>query len=330
MTGFRHKPVLWRETIDILALKPGMTAVDCTVGGGGHSRMILERILPTGRLVAIDQDPQALAAAEETLTDALGEMKHDGLTDQMGTQGGKPFTMVHSNFAGIKEILAGLGIVEVNAVLMDLGVSSWQFDNGDRGFSYQHLGVLDMRMNPMSDVPTARDVIRDSSAEELEEIFWIYGEERWSKRIAMFIVTEREKAPIDTTEELVKVIKKAIPAGARENGPHPAKRPFMALRIYINKELDILEQAVTDAVDVLAPGGRLAAIGFHSLEDRKLKDTFKKLAAGCTCPKDLPVCACGKTPKGKILTTKPVMPKSDELNDNPRARSARLRAFQKI
>jgi 16S rRNA (cytosine1402-N4)-methyltransferase len=291
--------------------------------------MMLERILPSGYLVAIDQDPQALAATEETLTEALREWRHGPSGGSMCGREDRPFAMVHSNFSRIKEILGELGVGGIDAALMDLGVSSWQLDSAERGFSYQHPGVLDMRMDPTADGPTARDVVRDSSAEELEAIFWRYGEERWSKRIAKFIVAEREKAPIERTEQLVAVIKKAVPAGARENGPHPARRPFMALRIFINHELDILEQAVTDTVSALAPKGRFAAISFHSLEDRVLKDAFKKLATGCTCPKDFPVCVCGKGSQGKVLIHRPVVPGASEIGDNPRARSAKLRAFQK-
>jgi 16S rRNA (cytosine1402-N4)-methyltransferase len=212
---------------------------------------------------------------------------------------------------------------------MDLGVSSHQLDEATRGFSYQRQGELDMRMNPLSDAPTAFEVVMKSDVEELERIIRQYGEERWSKRIAEFIAAEREAAPIRTTDQLVTVIKKAIPAGARREGPHPAKRTFQALRIYINEELDILEQAISDAVGVLGQAGRLAAISFHSLEDRIIKNTFKKLATGCTCPKSMPICVCGKKEAGRILTVKPVLPGRDEVDANPRSRGAKLRVFEK-
>ena len=323
MTGFQHKPVLLRETVEILNLSPGMKAADCTAGGGGHSAAILERILPSGFLVAIDRDPQALAAAKERIDEKLKSLPFTNESDQ------SPYAMVHSNFSRLRDILPGLGMAEIDAALMDLGVNSQQLDEGERGFSYQRPGRLDMRMDPGAGGISALDVIRDSTAEALEHILWTYGEERWSRRIAQFIVTERAIKPIETTDQLVTVIKKAIPAGAREDGPHPAKRSFQALRIYVNRELEILEQAVADAVESLAPGGRLAVITFHSLEDRLVKDTFKSLASGCTCPKDFPVCVCGKTSRGKILTVKPVLPGLSETEENPRARSAKMRAFQK-
>ncbi|MCL2120667.1 MAG: 16S rRNA (cytosine(1402)-N(4))-methyltransferase RsmH [Clostridiales bacterium] len=318
MTSFQHQPVLLRESIDVLDLRPGMTVVDCTAGGGGHSRLILEKILPEGMLVAVDQDPQALEATEERLSEVCAN------------QGRKPYVTVHSNFSRIKGILAELGINGVDRAFMDLGPSSYQLDEGTRGFSYQHKGDLDMRMDPTSDALTAYEIVMQYSAQELEQIIRRFGEERWCKRIAQRIVEEREKEAIQTTDQLVRVIKKAIPAGAREEGPHPAKRTFQAIRIYINKELDVLGPAITDTVDTLHAEGRLAVISFHSLEDRIVKDTFKKLTAECVCPKDFPVCVCGKVRQGRILTTKPVLPGAAEIKKNPRSRSAKLRAFQKI
>lgn len=316
MTPFRHQPVLLREAIELLNLQPGMKVVDCTVGGGGHARAILDRILPSGFLVGIDQDARAIAAAEEYLRDTV-----EGKT--------KPYVLIHHNFSQIKEILRELGIRQIDGALMDLGVSSYQLEEGERGFSYRHSGSLDMRMDPDSGAPTAYDVVMGASARELEQILWRYGEERWGRRIAEFIVEERRKAPIETTGQLAAVIKKAIPAGAREEGPHPAKRSFQALRIYVNRELEILDQAVADTVGALASKGRLAVITFHSLEDRIIKGAFKELATGCTCPKDFPVCVCGKTPQGGVLTPKPVLPRFQETEENPRSRSAKLRAFQK-
>ena len=314
-----HQAVLWQESLDIMDLRPGLTVVDATVGYAGHGQAILERILPSGFLVAIDQDPEALAAAEERLEACLDSFR----------DGRRPYVMVHSNFSRIKAILADLGIDQIDAALMDLGVNSRQLDDGERGFSYQHPGRLDMRMNPFAEGPDACDLIREASAEELETIFWRYGEERWSRRVAQFIVAEREKAPIETTDRLVAVIKKAIPAGAREDGPHPAKRLFMSLRISINRELEVLEPAIADMVDLLTPKGRLAVISFHGGEDAIVKSTFRALAAGCTCPKDFPVCVCGKVSQGKTLTAKPILPGLEELETNPRSRSAKLRAFQK-
>ena len=323
MIAFSHNPVLWQEAMDVLDLAPGHRVVDCTVGGGGHSRYILERILPSGFLVGIDQDHMALEAAQEHLASVAKAIAGQA-------EGAQAYVLVHRNFSRIKEILSELAIAAPDRALMDLGVSSFQLDEGLRGFSYQHTGELDMRMDSLSDGPTAQEVLMSASKEELEQILWRYGEERWGRRIARFIVEEREKAPIKTTSDLVRVIKKAVPRGAREDGPHPARRSFQALRIHVNRELEILEQAICDMVDVLAPRGILAVIGFHSLEDRIVKDTFKKLATGCVCPKHLPVCACGRTALGKVLTPKPIQPGAKEIEDNPRSRSAKLRAFQKI
>jgi 16S rRNA (cytosine1402-N4)-methyltransferase len=336
MIPFRHQPVLCRETIELLNPQPGFLAVDCTVGAAGHSRAILERILPGGFLVAVDQDAQALEAAAANLAGLpAGETPAGEGTERSAAKtviGGKaydrPYTLVHRNFSRLKEILTELGIAAADAILMDLGVSSFQLENGARGFSYQHNGPLDMRMNPGAG-KTAKEVVNQAGLRELEDIFWRYGEERWSRRIAQFIVAERAAAPIETTEQLAMLIKRAIPAGARETGPHPAKRVFQALRIYVNDELGILGQTIDDAAACLAPGGRLAVITFHSLEDRLVKEAFKKLAAGCVCPKDLPVCVCGKTPQGKLLTPKPILPQPGETAENPRARSAKLRGFAK-
>ena len=330
MTGFLHKPVLLQETMDILDLRPGMKVVDCTAGAGGHSRSILERILPDGFLVAVDRDLQALEKAEENLGEALKNFVYPQENRTEANPARKPYTTVHSNFARIKEILNDLDIREIDRVMMDLGVSSLQLDDGDRGFSYQHPGILDMRMDPSGDGITAGDVINTFSAKELEEILWRYGEERWSRRISRFIIEERDKAPITTTDKLAAIIRKAIPAAAREDGPHPAKRSFQALRIYVNGELDSLEQSIADTVELLAPAGRLAVISFHSLEDRIVKETFKNMATGCICPKDFPVCVCGRRPLGKVLTSKPVAPGRMETEENPRSRSAKMRAFQKI
>jgi len=236
------------ETMDALQLEPGMKAADCTAGGGGHSRLMLNAILPGGFLVAIDQDPQALTAAEAVL-----RAEWESCAGVRAENDKSPYVMIQSNFSRIREIMGGLSIGGIDRALMDLGVSSFQLDEGDRGFSYQHDGDLDMRMDPTSGAPSAYDVVMGASARELEALLWRYGEERWSKRIAEFIVAEREKTPIRTTNALTAVIKKAIPAGAREEGPHPAKRTFQALRIYVNHELDILEEAIIDTVEMLNP-----------------------------------------------------------------------------
>jgi len=299
-----------------------MTVADCTAGGGGHGWAILDRIGPEGFLVAMDQDPEALQATKAHFTSQM-------LALPQGASLSTAYTLVHSCFSHIKKVLKDLDIASLDGALMDLGVSSFQLDDGDRGFSYQHDGILDMRMNAKGEGLSALDVVNGFSAQELEQILWQYGEERWSRRIAQFIVEERKTAPIRTTEQLVRVIKKAIPAGAREDGPHPAKRSFQAIRIFVNRELAILEQALEDAIEMLAPMGKLAVITFHSGEDRLVKDTMKRLAAGCVCPKDLPLCVCGRVPKGKILTSKPITPTAEEVRENPRARSAKLRGFQK-
>ncbi|MCL1848332.1 MAG: 16S rRNA (cytosine(1402)-N(4))-methyltransferase RsmH [Clostridiales bacterium] len=328
---FQHEPVLLQEVLGILDLKPGLTVVDCTVGGGGHSRAMLERILPTGFLLAIDQDAQALDAAaanlEITVTEAGAAQAGIALTSSAAKE--QPYLLVHSNFSEIKGILAGQGIDGIDRALMDLGVSSFQLDEGGRGFSYQHPGVLDMRMDPGGDRPSARQVLKEATPQELEQILWAYGEERWSRRIAEFIVAEREQSPIETTDQLTAIIKKAIPSGARQEGPHPARRTFQALRIHVNRELDVLKQAITDTVEALTPEGILAVITFHSLEDRIVKDTFRSLAAGCICPKSFPVCVCGIVPAGKVITPKPLTPGAEEAARNPRSRSAKLRAFRK-
>jgi len=326
-----HTPVLLRETLALLDLSPGKTVVDCTAGGGGHAWAMLEQIMPGGFLVAIDQDPQAIETAEAHFRKKASE-KAGGETSEPTVAGAAPksYTFVRSNFSGIKNLLRGLGISAIDAALMDLGVSSYQLDEAARGFSYQQSGILDMRMDPSAQGPSAVDVVNGFSAEELEQILWRFGEERWSRRIARLIVKRRQKAQIQTTTQLAALISDAIPAKARETGPHPAKRSFQAIRIFVNRELDILGKSIADTVDVLAPKGRLAVISFHSLEDRLVKETMKELAAVCVCPKDLPVCVCGKQPQGKILTSKPIHPSSLETAKNPRSRSAKLRGFEKF
>lgn len=307
---FHHISVLRDESINYLNIDKSGIYADATLGGGGHSLEILKR-LSSGRLIGFDRDKDAILAAGERLS-AFSEK----------------ITLVNRNFKDVKEVLSSLGIDKINGAVMDLGVSSYQLDNAERGFSYMHDAPLDMRMD-RREALSAFDVVNGYSKDELRQIISDYGEERWANRIAEFIVSEREKSTIKTTFELVETIKKAVPKSVRRDGPHPAKRTFQAIRIEVNGELKILKQAAEDFIDVLMPKGRLCVITFHSLEDRIIKNVFSNAAKGCTCPKDFPVCVCGKTPLGKTVTKKPVLPTDDELNANPRARSAKLRVFEK-
>ncbi len=307
---FYHVPVLKDEVIDALNIRPDGIYVDATMGGAGHSEEIVSR-LSGGRLIGFDQDAEAIAASKKRL-------------ERFGSK----VTYINQNFKNVIPALSELGINGLDGALMDLGVSSHQLDDGDRGFSYRADAPLDMRMDRRNSF-SAFEVVNNYSAEKLEEIIRKYGEERWAKRIAEFIVKERSEHVLETTGQLVEVIKKAMPKGARRDGPHPAKRTFQAIRIEVNGELSILEQAVRDFVHCLNPGGRLAVITFHSLEDRIVKSTFADLAAGCTCPKDFPICVCGKKPLGKIITRKPITASEEELLRNSRARSAKLRVFEK-
>ncbi len=306
---FYHIPVLRDECIEALDIKSDGIIVDGTLGGAGHSSEIVKR-LASGRLIGIDQDSNAIEASKERL-------------EEFGN-----VTFVNTNFKHIKQILSDLKIKEINGALLDLGVSSHQLDTPERGFSYQEDAPLDMRMDTRKSF-SAHNVVNEYSEEKLSEIIFNYGEDRWAKRIAQFIVSEREKAMIETTAELVRVIKKAVPQGARKDGPHPAKRTFQAIRIEVNGELAILKQAIEDFAEMLAPGGRLAIITFHSLEDRIVKNVFSSLSSGCTCPKEFPICVCGKEPVGKVITKKPIVASKTELCENPRARSAKLRVFEK-
>ncbi|MGI6527863.1 MAG: 16S rRNA (cytosine(1402)-N(4))-methyltransferase RsmH [Caldicoprobacterales bacterium] len=305
---FHHIPVLLKETLDYLKPKPGGIYVDGTMGGGGHSEEILKRIHPTGRLIGIDRDPAAIQAASRRL-EAWSDC----------------FTAVHGNYVDIRDILTQLSIDAVDGVLLDLGVSSHQLDTPERGFSYHDDVRLDMRMDTTQEF-SAYELINQSSLEELSQMIWEYGEERWAKRIAAFIVENR---PLETTAQLVEVIKKAVPAAARRGGPHPARRTFQALRIAVNQELSLLEQAVRNAAEALKPGGRLCVITFHSLEDRIVKNTFRSLNNPCTCPPGAPVCICGRTPVVDLITRKPLVPGQEELTANVRARSAKLRVCEK-
>ncbi len=308
---FKHVSVLLNEAVDGLSIKESGIYVDGTLGGGGHSEAILKRN-DTLRLIGIDRDTEAIAAAGKRLE-----------------QFSKRTTFVNSNFSNIKEVLSSLNIDKIDGAVLDLGVSSYQLDNAERGFSYMKDAPLDMRMN-QNDIKSAYDVINGYGKDELTDIFFRYGEEKWSKRIAEFIVNRREKEPIKTTKELADIISAAIPAGAREKNSHPAKRVFQAVRIEVNGELEILKNAVQDFVSCLKSGGRLAIITFHSLEDRIVKQCFSELAAGCTCPRDFPVCVCGKQPAVKIITKKPILPSKEEQEDNLRSKSAKLRIAEKL
>jgi len=306
---FHHIPVLLQETLEYLDPKPGGIYIDGTLGGGGHALEVLKRIAPNGKLIGIDRDLQAIEAATEKLKEYRDF-----------------FIPVHGNYAEIKEILSDLNIPAVDGILLDLGVSSYQLDTPERGFSYHEDVRLDMRMDTTQEF-SAYELVNNYSLDELTRIIWEYGEERWSRRIAEFIVKNR---PIHTTGQLVEVIKMAVPASARRSGPHPARRTFQAIRIAVNEELTLLEQAVRKAVDALKPGGRLCVITFHSLEDRIVKNTFRNLNNPCTCPPESPVCICGKQPVVELVTRKPVIPGQEELDINPRSRSAKLRVCQKL
>ncbi len=308
---FHHVSVLLNETLDGLAIKPEGTYVDCTLGGGGHSHAIGERLSTEGMIVGLDQDVAALEAASKRLEDLSCQVK-----------------VIKTNFSNLKQALQEASIHEVDGFVFDLGVSSHQLDTAERGFSYMQDGPLDMRMN-QSGALTAETIVNTYSSEELYRIIWDYGEERWAKRIVQFILEAREEEPITSTSQLVDIIKRAIPAKARQDGPHPAKRTFQALRIEVNQELQILHDAFVDAVSMLKPKGRIAVITFHSLEDRITKQTFKELAQGCTCPPSLPMCVCHHVPTMKAKN-KAIEPSQREVEENPRARSAKLRVAVKL
>ncbi|MGG5462488.1 16S rRNA (cytosine(1402)-N(4))-methyltransferase RsmH [Clostridium sp. B9] len=308
---FKHVSVLLDECIDALAIKDDGIYVDCTLGGAGHSSEIVKRLSENGRLIGFDQDRDALKAAGERLKEFNN------------------VTYVHSNFYAIYDVLNDLGIEGVDGILMDLGVSSYQLDNGERGFSYMQDAPLDMRMNRENSF-SAYEIVNTYSEDELFRIIREYGEEKFARRIASFIVKNREEKNIETTLELVEIIKAAIPAKARREGPHPAKRTFQAIRIEVNKELEIISKTILDGVKKLNKGGRMAIITFHSLEDRIVKTTFKDLANPCTCPSEFPVCVCNRNPEIKLITRKPIEASKEELEFNPRSRSAKLRIIEKL
>ncbi len=312
MTEFYHISVLLEESVDALQIVPGGIYADGTLGGGGHSSLICSRMKNEGALVGIDQDSAAIAAAQERLRPYGNLVK-----------------IVKNNFSNIKLIMQELGIDALDGAVLDLGVSSPQLDDGARGFSYNTDARLDMRMNRESAF-SAYELVNTYAEEEIADIIFRYGEERYARRIAKEIVKVRADKPLETTFELVECIKRAIPANARFADKHPAKRTFQAIRIAVNGELDILDGALRDFVDLLKPGGRLAVITFHSLEDRIVKNTFSDLATGCTCPKEFPVCVCGNTPKVKVVNRKPIVAGDKELENNNRAHSAKLRVVEKI
>ena len=309
---FSHTSVLLFECIDALNIRDGFTYIDCTAGGGGHSLEIAKRMGPNSRLICFDRDKNAIRATSERLKDYLDQV-----------------TFINDNFSSLGEVCRDLKISNLGGVLADLGCSSHQFDTPDRGFSYMHDARLDMRMDTDSSL-SAFDIVNGYSEADIRRILFDYGEERFAPRIASAICKARTERPIETTHQLTEIIKSSIPAAARADGPHPAKRTFQAIRIEVNGELDCINPLITSASKVLVSGGRIAIISFHSLEDRLVKQSFKSLATGCTCPKDFPICICGKKPLIKEINKKPILPSDIELDNNPRSRSAKLRIAEKI
>lgn len=311
--NFKHISVLLDECIENLNIREGLIYVDGTMGGAGHSYQIAKKLNNKGKLICIDQDQNAIKVGKERLAEFSN------------------ISFVHKNFSNIKEIYNSFNneLNGIDGILLDLGVSSHQLDEASRGFSYMQDAPLDMRMDIREPI-SAYTVVNTYDEKKLYKIIKEYGEERWAKRIANFIVIEREKKPIETTFELVSVIKKAIPKNARIDGPHPAKRTFQAIRIEVNQELAILKSTITDMVSLLNKNGRLCIITFHSLEDRIVKNIFKEFENPCICPRDFPVCVCGKKPLGKVITKKPILPSDNELEQNHRSRSAKLRVFERL
>jgi 16S rRNA (cytosine1402-N4)-methyltransferase len=311
--GFRHISVMVDEVLMYLNCGPGKIFVDCTIGGAGHARAIVEHILPDGLLIGIDQDKDAIDNAFHALSDHASHIR-----------------LYHDNFYNLPSILSRIGIDSIDGALADLGLSLYQIESSGRGFSFRRDEPLDMRMN-MDSETTAEDIVNSETENRLEKIFRDYGEERWARKIARSIASVRSKRSIRTSRELAEIVCKAIPQ--RAGGPrkiHPATKVFMALRIAVNRELEILDEFIVNAVDALKPGGRLCILSFHSLEDRIVKHRFKALEKGCTCPPDFPRCVCGKQPQVRVLTRSVVRPTSQEVSANPMARSTRLRALEKI
>lgn len=308
---FKHRSVLLEECIENLQIRPDGIYVDGTLGGGGHSYEICQRLSEKGRLIGIDQDAAAIEAASKRLFEFAGKT-----------------TIVRSNYCQMREQLAKLGITSVDGVILDLGVSSYQLDTAARGFTYREDAPLDMRMDQREE-RTAADIVNSYDEMELYRIIRDYGEDRFAKNIAKHIVKAREEHPIETTGELAEIIKGAIPAKVRATGGHPAKRTFQAIRIELNRELAVLEASIDTMIDLLKPGGRLSIITFHSLEDRIVKTRFRINESPCICPPDFPVCVCGRASKGRVITRKPILPTKEELEENSRSKSAKLRVFER-
>ena len=308
---FQHKPVMLNEVIDSLKIRPEGTYVDGTLGGAGHSSQIARRLSGEGRLFGFDQDAAAIEAAAKRL---------EPYKDRV--------SIIRSNYSEMRERLSDLGVRSADGILLDLGVSSYQLDDAQRGFSYRADAPLDMRMDQRQKL-SAREVVNGYSIGELTRVIREYGEERFARNIAKHITAEREKKPIETTGELISIIKAAIPAKAREGGGHPAKRTFQAIRIEVNRELDVLSDSLDGMIDLLADGGRICVITFHSLEDRIVKEAFRRNENPCTCPPEFPVCVCGKKSKGHVITRKPIIPSVEETEENPRSKSAKLRVFER-
>ena len=310
---FNHYSVLLNETIENLNIKPDGIYVDGTLGGGGHAYQVASRLSEKGRLIGIDQDADAIAAAGERLKEF-----------------GDKITIIRSNYANMKEELHRIGVEKVDGIVLDLGVSSFQLDTPERGFTYRDENApLDMRMDDRQSL-TAKDIVNGYSEMDLYRIIRDYGEDKFAKNIAKHIVQERAKKPIETTGELTEIIKASIPMKVQVTGGHPAKRTFQAIRIELNKELEVLQNNLDDMIDLLNPGGRICIITFHSLEDRIVKTNFKRNENPCTCPSDFPVCVCGKKSKGKVVTRKPILPSEEELEVNSRSKSAKLRVFERV
>ena len=308
---FSHYSVMLKETIEELKVKPDGIYVDGTLGGGGHAYEVCKRLSDAGHFYGIDQDAAAIAAASQRLTEF-----------------GNRVTIIRSNYCEMCKELRDRGVTGVDGIVLDLGVSSYQLDEADRGFTYREDAALDMRMDQRQE-KTARDIVNGYSEMDLYRIIRDYGEDKFAKYIAIHIVQARERQPIETTGELVEIIKAAIPAKIRMQKGHPAKQTFQAIRIELNRELEVLRDSLDDMIDFLNPGGRLCIITFHSLEDRIVKNAFRKNEHPCTCPPDFPVCVCGKTPKGKVVTRKPILPGEGELEENSRSKSAKLRVFER-
>lgn len=310
---FNHYSVLLNETIENLNIKPDGIYVDGTLGGGGHAYQVALRLSEKGRLIGIDQDADAIAAAGERLREF-----------------GDKITIIRSNYANMKEELHRIGVEKVDGIVLDLGVSSFQLDTPERGFTYRDENApLDMRMDDRQSL-TAKDIVNGYSEMDLYRIIRDYGEDKFAKNIAKHIVQERAKKPIETTGELTEIIRASIPMKVQVTGGHPAKRTFQAIRIELNKELEVLQNNLDDMIDLLNPGGRICIITFHSLEDRIVKTNFKRNENPCTCPSDFPVCVCGKKSKGKVVTRKPILPSEEELEVNSRSKSAKLRVFERV